>query len=62
MDRQEERRRKKIFKFLTIFVSKLLQNLIGKESCNCRVTQIVEYREPREKYANKFTRTSRTIR
>lgn len=59
MDRQEERR---IFKFLTIFVSKLLQNLIGKESCNCRVTQIVEYREPREKYANKFTRTSRTIR
>lgn len=49
MDRQEERRRKKIFKFLTIFVSKLLQNLIGKESCNCRVNSSRRIqRTPRE--------------
>lgn len=46
MDRQEERR---IFKFLTIFVSKLLQNLIGKESCNCRVNSSRRIqRTPRE--------------
>lgn len=46
MDRQEEGR---IFKFLTIFVSKLLQNLIGKESCNCRVNSSRRIqRTPRE--------------